>query len=1195
MRKTNLFRGLTLLIGYLCFTFISGAQIRFDKALLYQLSPQGQTTKSLTSNGEHIRLSAADAKRTNQYWAIEELSGSFRLMTPDLKRALSARSDNHPTLVDNNGSDESQLWKVEMVGAAFRLIPANAQDLALAVSGGSLVLQRRKGVSDELFSILHTKSNPLVAALGTGLQQEHHYWEDETRFAENKEPGHTSYIPYPSFSDMIADKAYYNQPWLRSKSASFCLLNGDWYFHFVSEPQNRPKDFYQENYDVSGWATIPVPSNWEMQGYDRPVYANVEFPHADTPPYIRARQDVNPDGKNYGVNPVGSYVRYFDVPEEWLGKRTFIHFGGIYSAAFVYLNGKYIGYTQGSNNVSEFDLSPYLRAKNNKLAVQVFRWSDGSYLECQDMFRMSGIFRDVYLYNMPKVAVRDYYIHSTLQADAGYRSGQMQINLSIDNRDKLQGRTDLLVRLIDPKGQLVIERKMPVLYDAKQTQIEKQITFDLENLQLWTAETPELYTVQIIQHRAGKDELALSTKYGFRQIEMRGTSIYINGRQIYFKGVNRQDTDPMLGRAVTMELMLKDVLMMKQNNINTLRTSHYPNDERMYAMFDYYGLYIMDEADLEDHANQKISDMPSWIPAFTDRIERMVLRDRNHPSVIFWSMGNEAGGGANFQHCYDAAKKLDDRLVHYEGTRDGKSYGGNRFSDMYSKMYPGMAWMHEHMNSMDKPIFICEYAHSMGNATGNLKEYWDLIKESKCIIGGCIWDWVDQAIYEPHEMKQGVYRIHTGYDFPGPHQGNFCSNGILPPNRTPSPKLAEVKAAYQWIDFTLVNKNETANTVTVQLKNTYHFTSLDAFYLYIENVTDGRVTGRDSVALKPVAPGETLQLTLKVPGENLIRARAEGDEVMLSLFVKLLKPTRWASVDWTVAQSQFQLTSRAPWDLKILAGKGRLKKTETEKQMVISNEQITVAFDKQTAELTRLVMQGKPVVVDGKGFTFHNLRWIENDKFTQVDNGMEATGKLEVEKVKGNYRVRTQRDGKLCATNLVFTITPNGLLEVDADFAPKTNELRRCGLVCEIDSTLSNVLYYGLGPWENYVDRKDGCLVGTYQTTVDQMVEAYVKPQSMGDRGGLREVSFTDKAGKGFRIQTQGEVSFAALRYTDEDLMKASHLWELPKRKAIVLHLDAAIRGLGNASCGRDVDTLPIYQVAPMKKHYKLLFTPVQK
>lgn len=631
---------------------------------------------------------------------------------------------------------------------------------------------------------------------------------------------------------------------------------------------------------------------------------------------------------------------------------------------------------------------------------------------------------------------------------------------------------------------------------------------------------------------------------------------------------------------------------MKQNNINTIRTSHYPNDAKMYAMFDYFGLYTMDEADLEDHANQSISDIPSWIPAFVDRIDRMVLRDRNHPSVIFWSLGNEAGGGSNFQACYDAAKRLDNRPIHYEGTRDGKEYGGNRFSDLYSKMYPSMKWMNTYVSSLDKPMFICEYAHAMGNAIGNLKEYWESIEGSSATIGGAIWDWVDQAIYEPHEMKKGIYRLHTGYDFPGPHQGNFCSNGIIPATREESPKLKEVKAVYQYVHFADKGVDVKRNEAKVLLKNTYDFLSLDKFYLRWQVVKDGFRMQPDSMMLPAVMPDDSLLVTLNLKGINLKKAIKNGEEVMLDLYVCRTDAETWAGAGHEVAKQQYELSARKELpELKSLHGKKqKLAVSDNENLLTVKNAYIEASFDKITGQLVTLVMNGQQVVSQGGGFVYDNHRWIENDKFTETANGLSEKGTCTVTEEKGNIIVTTNREGSLCSTDIVYTFTQTGVMDMEVVFRPHTADLRRCGLVANIDSTLSNIDYYAYGPWENYNDRKDGCMVGRYTTTVEDMEVPYMKPQSMGNREGLRELTLYNKEGKGVKIQTEGNVSFSALRYTDKDLMEGHHAWELEKRPYIVLHLDAVQRGVGNASCGQDVDTLPAYRVPQQEMKYKLRF-----
>lgn len=1168
------------------------AQSRYDKDKLYNVCPFKALEKAVgyEAGTTLVGLKPLSQSDKAQQWNITDLSGSFRLVNAFDDKALRADIDHADVSVAQvNGSDEAQLWTIQKAGNFVRLIPANTPSLILAyMDDGNLKLVKREEFGSTEATLFQIQRSAVEMPGATGMTaREKVYWEDETRFEENKEAGHATYMPYPSEKEMLSDKAFYDRPWEEVHNSAYMLLNGQWAFHLVSEPSQRPLDFYKEDFDVSGWDRIPVPSNWEMQGYDRPIYANVEYPHANTPPYIQARKGFNDGGKNYGINPVGSYVRTFNLPEGWNSKRTFIHFGGIYSAAFVYLNGKYVGYSQGSNNVAEFDVTQYLKTGENRLAVQVFRWCDGSYLECQDMFRMSGIFRDVYLYNVPKVSVRDHYITCVLDKDKDYKSGTMNVKLSLDNRDRLKGVKNLLVRLLDPEGRKVAESEVAVKYTPAVCTNTVDVSFDLSGLSLWTAETPALYTVQVIQRQDGKDEMAFSTKYGFRDIEVKGSLLYVNGQRVFFKGTNRHDTHPMYGRAVTTESMLWDVLTMKRNNINTIRTSHYPNVAKMYAMFDYYGLYTMDEADLEDHANQSISNMPSWIPAFVDRIDRMVLRDRNHPSVIFWSLGNEAGGGTNFRDCYAAAKKLDSRPVHYEGTRDGKSYGGNRFSDFYSKMYPSMDWMNEHVSAFEKPLFVCEYAHAMGNAIGNLKEYWESIEGSKSTIGGAIWDWIDQAIYDPYEMKQGVYRLHTGYDYPGPHQGNFCSNGIVPATREESPKLKEVKAIYQYVGFKYLDAEMVHNAVKIQLTNKYAFLPLDGFDLKWETVKNGEMVGSDSLKLDAVLPGDSVVLSLKLAGVNLVNAQKNGDEVMVNLHVRMLAPTVWAEAGHEVAFRQFELTKRAALpELVVKKKKNKWDIEEDEQQISIANAKIRAVFDKATGQMIQLNMGGKEIISHQGGFLYDNHRWIENDLFKEVANGLDAAGTCEVTTEKGKVVVRTSRGGSLCTTNIVYTFTPDGILDMDVRFSPQTANLRRCGLVCLLDSTLTQVNYYAHGPWENYVDRKDACPVGRYSTTVDEMGGKYVKPQSMGNREGLRSLDLTDASGKGIRIQTEGNVSFSALRYTDEDLMNAKHTWELEKRPYVVLHLDAALRGLGNASCGPE--TLLKYQIPQKPMSYKL-------
>ena len=610
----------------------------------------------------------------------------------------------------------------------------------------------------------------------------------------------------------------------------------------------------------------------------------------------------------------------------------------------------------------------------------------------------------------------------------------------------------------------------------------------------------------------------------------------------------------------------------------------------MYAMFDYFGLWCMDEADLEDHANQSISDMKSWIPSFVDRIDRMVLRDRNHPSIFSWSLGNENGSGNNFEACYAAAKRLDPRPVHHESTRDGKEYGGNRFSDFYSKMYPGMDWMDKYVNSFDKPMFICEYAHSMGNAIGNLREYWESIENSTTTIGGAIWDWVDQAIYEPHEILAGTYegRLRTGYDFPGPHQGNFCCNGIITADRKETPKLKQVKTIQQWIKFELAGVDAKKNEATVTVKNTYDFINTADHTLRYEVVSNGNVVASGKQAFPVIEVDGSTTITLPLENVNMASAVKNGEEVMINLFVSQDKATVWSEPGHEVAQAQFELNARKGLSIiKVDKKAEKLAVANDGKTLSVGNKAIAATFDVATGKMTTLKLNGQDIIYGKDGFAYDNYRFIENDRSCKPGDGLDSLGTCEVVTAKdGKVIVKTTRGGSLASQSIIYTFLPNGIMDMDITLTPQAKELRRAGISASINPGLGNVNYYAYGPWENYNDRKDMCMVGRYQTTVDDMAIYYQKPQSMGGREGLRELTLTNAKGQGIRIETEGEVSFSALRYTDENLAKAQHTWELKKDPFITLHLDGKYRGVGNASCGPD--TMNKYKIVEDSYNYKL-------
>lgn len=1136
----------------------------FDSNLTYQFRSVSDPTKLLGNgdsgeNDARIVGEAPDAANSGQYWQVEMIDLNDRAVSNAFYRQNWDDGGNNPSI------DYLLQWPAEQGvwnNAKFRFTRAgdgNAVIISSASKGNMYRLDEKGRLVAEPFDATDRSAWFTVEQVEKPKLQSP-VWEDEKVFAINKLPGRATFYPYRTEAEMLADGDMLSTPWLEPKSSRIMSLNGRWKFNLVSQPSERPTDFYEPGFNSSGWATIPVPSNWEMQGYDKPLYCNVAYPHSNTPPFIKAHPGKNAGGKNYGINPVGSYLHDFTLPEGWEKERTILQFNGIYSAANVWVNGEYVGYSQGSNNMAEFDVTPFVKPGKNLLAVEVFRWCDGSYLECQDMFRMSGIFRDVNLLSLPVKGIEDVYVTTDVASD--FTSATVNVKTLMTEGADAQ----VTYKLYSPQGTLLSEGSDPHIA--------------VENPQLWSAEKPNLYRLDIIQRSGDNEEMALSIPVGIRTVEIKGSLLYVNGKRVFLKGTNRHDTSPVNGRAVTVDEMLRDVTLMKQNNVNTLRTSHYPNDRKLMAMADYYGLYVCDEADLEDHANQSISSNPDWIPAFVDRIDRMVLRDRNHPSVIMWSLGNEAGNGSNFEACYNAAKALDPRPVHYEGTRMDKDYGGNLYSDFYSKMYPGQAWMHQRTSDLDKPMFLCEYAHAMGNAIGNLKEYWDVIEASNSTIGGCIWDWVDQAIYDPAKMKQGVYELTTGYDYPGPHQGNFCSNGILDPERHETAKLAEVKAAHQWVKFDSIAVS--GSNVTVYLRNAYDFTDFSEFDLRWELLTDGSVRKAKTIALPATAPGATAAVALKLP-----KLRT-GQEEILRLYVERRDALAHQPAGWVEASAWYQLQER-PALATVKAQNANLVSEEVNGVRIFQSPKIKAAFSTKTGRLLEFKLDGEDVIVSGQGPKFDNHRWIENDCFENTDNGMEAEATTSV---SGNNKFTSVRKGSLADETIVYTVYPQGILDMQITITPHGGNLRRAGISMGIDSTLTQMEYFAHGPLSNSNDRLDGQLPGTYSTTVASSGERYVKPQSTGNREGMRRVRFTDpETGRSLLVETEGKVNFSALPWTDADLMNAQHMWELTPRPYTTVHFDGAMRGIGNASCGQDVGTMPVYCIPAAPVTYTLRFS----
>ena len=1047
--------------------------------------------------------------------------------------------------------------------------------------------------------------------------------ENEKVFEHWKQKAHATFIPYSSTALMQKDDCY-KYPWLEPKHADVLSLNGDWKFHYTADrSKGRPgkDDFYADNADVSGWDNIRVPLNWEMAGYDVPVYNNVGYPFHNNPPFIKAFDD------NFDKNPVGSYRRNFTLPENWKdGRRVFIHFDGACSAIVVWVNGQYAGYSQGANTDAEFDVTNYVRKGENNVSVRVYRWSDGSYLEGQDMWHLAGIHRDVYLVSTPRTFVFDHYITSSLNAASKYTKGSLDVALTVNNALCDKVTKNLEVELLDANNKLVASQNVQAVMTAKDSHKTFNVKMEgLKGLTPWSSENPYLYTVVVRQKQGDKEEMVFSTKYGFRSVEQRGNLIYVNGERVFFKGVNTQDIHPLLGHAIDTETMLKDVMLMKQANVNTVRTSHYPRQPRMYAMFDYYGLYCMDEADVECHNNQSLSDTPSWENAYVDRTERMVLRDRNHPSVVFWSLGNESGGGQNFQATYDCVKRLlpgRDNFVHYEGYNHGEKY-----SDFGSDMYPKVETVIKQSSGLNnKPYFICEYAHAMGQAVGNLQEYWDVIEKSTGIVGGCIWDWVDQGIYDTRRIKEhkplidsktGLHYYTSGYDYTRMNrgdngfQGDFMSNGIITPGREWTAKLEEVKYVYRDADF-VGFKNHKAT-----IKNKSAFPNLaDAYTLTYRVLADGKEVEKGAAAVPSCQPGATCDVA--IPYTTAVSA---DKEYVVELSLNLKNNASWAKKGYSMVATQFKLGADAavasvpvadptfveqPHGTLPVIGKLKGKLKIEGRKVVGKNFAISFAENGTIADWT---FNGKQIVMPEAGPDFNGFRRIANDNISLgatggvAENENKEEGAISGQKhlVKAptkqgkNVVVETTVGNGKDTHAIVYTIYPNGVVDMKVTFENSSVDTRRVGITMQFAPGMENVEYYAKGPWSNYIDRQRSQMLGRYSTTVDGMFEEQSAPQTMGDRQGLRSLKLSGN-GTSLDITVEGMLAFSLSHVDDQQFnydvfYGGKHPYDLTRSPQVFAHFDSWQRGIGNHSCGGD-SCLPQYQVPTGKHVVTMRFAP---
>ena len=1137
---------------------------------------------------------------------------------------MAGTNDTAPLIWDseynyNNGKDSNanQEWKIVSAGDDTYYLACRPKDASsdyyLAVnSAGTGLTKTTSKTSATAFGFIKP-DNPSFDVS---------WISNQNKVSDHKEDAHATFIPYASVEQMKADAAHYAEPWQQpdENKAEYINLNGTWKFKYVPGTSSDPgaSEFQANDYDDSSWDTIRVPLSWEMANYGKPVYTNVGYPFQDNAP------NANVGWTQYGVtdhNATGFYRRTITIPETWKDKRVFVHFDGVYSAAVVWVNGKYVGYSQDSNTDAEFDITDFVTTGDNQLSVRVYRWCDGSYLEGQDMWHLSGIHRDVYLVSTPKVFVSDHYITSSLNNEA--TSGSMSVKLTVDNRNNVSTTKTLQVSLLDADGKQIATETQT--YSGTAT-AEKTVTLSgLSSLRPWSAEDPYLYTVVVSQKdENGAEEMAFSTKYGFRNITKNGNLININGKRVYFKGVNTQDTHPEYGRAIDMETMMKDLTMMKKANVNTVRTSHYPRQPKMYAMMDALGFYVMDEANVECHYNQNLASNSSWQTAVNDRITRMVLRDRNHPSVIFWSLGNESGSADNFSEARKKTQNLDNRLIHYEGNMS--------YSDLGSSMYPTISKVSSSRSGYSgKPYFICEYAHAMGQAIGNLKEFWDIIEGSTGIIGGCIWDWVDQSIYDPAKLVNGQKKSAngfnywvSGYDYNSTSgvgmgfQGNFLNNGIVTPNRTWTGKLSEVKKVYQYVKFS--DFSASAKSVKLNIANKYAFMpiSSDNFEIGYRVMKDGYLVENGKLeSFNSIAAGSSA--TVNLPIQTSVEGSAE---YLVNVELRVKKPTKENVADWTswaeegysIADAQFSLSEQDTSNGTAKGTDGTMgfpvlpSYTSADGQLSVNGNTVSgtdnngkkysIVFN-SSGKMTSWTYNGKNLIAEGPDF--NSYRKVDNDRgfsptFSRSSN-MNSSG---LKKSGNNATMSVNGSATGCSYTADYTFYPDGTVDMTVTFTP-SGELARIGLGMQFASGFENVEFYARGPRSNYSDRKTGSYLGRFTTTVDDMVDEMIHPQTFGDHEDLRELILTNKTvGVQLGVKVGGRASFSLSHYdesrwcTSGDSMWSSklHWYDLTRNPQVYAHFDYMQRGLGNNSCTGE-DCLSQYQCPPSGDYtYTLRFKP---
>ncbi|PTN06287.1 beta-galactosidase [Mangrovibacterium marinum] len=1036
------------------------------------------------------------------------------------------------------------------------------------------------------------------------------YVENVEMIGLNKAPAHASYGSAASVSEALNTNA--------TDLSTRQYLDGTWKFKWVRSPKDRPVTFMEPAVSVADWDDIKVPSNWEVEGYGVPIYVNHQYEFADykapVSPEIEFEDKIYPKypGKvPHDYNPVGSYRRSFTLADDWDGKEIFLHIGAMKSGGFVWINGEFVGYSQGSKLPAEFNITPYLQQGENTIALQIFRWTDGSFLECQDFWRMSGIERSVYLYAQPKMRIADVEANASL--DGSYQNGTLNLNVALQNHLAKAGKVRVFYQLTDASGQQVAGGNQAVDLAGMQTSAVTFPQLTVKNVLPWNAEHPHLYTLLLnVQDKKGNTLEATAIKLGFRKVEIKQGLLLVNGQRITLKGVNTQEADPETGHVMSEELMLKDIRLWKENNINAVRLSHYPRASRFYELCDEHGIYVVDEANIESHGmyygDHSLAKKPEWEQQHVERMVRMVQRDKNHPSVIIWSMGNEAGNGVNFYAGYKAMKEADvqKRPVQYE--RPYKDYDASDLdmdwnTDIIVPQYPSPGYF-EYIgkHKTDRPFIPSEYAHAMGNSTGNFQDYWDVIEQYDNLQGGFIWDWVDQSIWKTNEKGERFYAYGGDYGVNMPTDNTFLNNGIVFPDRSPQPGLYEVKKVHEFINF----KDEDINGHNEQrvfIENLYDFTNLSAFNFTAQIKADGEI-------LKTI---ELNDLEVETHTGKLIRIPLSGIDVQPNTryFVQLSATLKndWGLLPkgFEVAHEQIELTKLYKAEQVAAEHGAELSVTKKDGLLTVSNSQVEVVFSQAEGRLVSYRYQGNELLKDGKGpmpnfwraptdndfgnrMQFNNREWKKASLFSKVT-------KLATKQVEANLvelAVTYELPGVNTTFESVYEIAGTGVVRVSnkLNVTEYKADIPRVGMRMQLPAEYQQLSWFGRGPWENYVDRKASAFLDLYQSTVSEQYVPYVRPQENGYKTDVDWLALTNADGDGLLVvcnQPQQGLGMSALHMLNEDfdttegldyegnadvepefridgipeVNGSKHINDIKERDLVQLNIDLAQRGVG--------------------------------